>query len=103
MTFVGLPLRIPNLTKIYNVSPGYLHCLALDQHGRVLSAGSNKYGELGRSSGRYDQFCFIKRPINAEGQKLFINMISAGNKVSFIFAEDGKLYSFGCKRLSLQS
>jgi len=48
MEDVKVPRPIKSLTNIAKVSCGYWHSLALTHDGRVLSAGYNKYGELGR-------------------------------------------------------
>ena len=53
---LAIPTKVANLTQIRTVAPGTWHCLALDNAGRVFSAGNNKNGELGRDGGTTSEF-----------------------------------------------
>ena len=44
--------RPPDGCKLVQVACGRRHTVVLDEHGRVWTVGDNKYGQLGRVSGR---------------------------------------------------
>ncbi len=52
--------RPPDGCKLLQVACGRRHTVVLDEHGRVWTVGDNKYGQLGRDSGRARDLSMIE-------------------------------------------
>lgn len=77
--------------NINQIISGWDHCLALDEHGKVLSWGSGQNGKLGHGNEENISVpCYISK---LENVKLIF--ISAGCEHSAAISEDHQLFTWG--------
>lgn len=91
-------VRIQTDEPIQNVSAGASFFLCLSKHGRLLSDGSNKYGELGRESNAvHSANQFSLKPVQwAPGESHErISAFSCGAKHALAVLEDGRVFAWG--------
>mmetsp|Transcript_7790 Transcript_7790/g.9391 ORF Transcript_7790/g.9391 Transcript_7790/m.9391 type:complete len:132 (-) Transcript_7790:698-1093(-) len=74
---IDRPTKVAALKNIVEISAGYWHSLALDNRGKIFSAGNNKDGELGRE-GASSGFAEVASPEGVTFAQIF-----AGFSVSF--------------------
>jgi alpha-tubulin suppressor-like RCC1 family protein len=98
--------------RIINIACGWDHCLAIDEHGKVLSWGSGQNGKLGL--GTEDNIsipCYVpalseeeetpdpKKSTTTEAKVkskgLFVTHLSAGCEHTAVLTRDGEVYSWG--------
>ncbi|XP_019850124.1 PREDICTED: secretion-regulating guanine nucleotide exchange factor-like [Amphimedon queenslandica] len=91
---LNIPKHIPDLPKILKVACGWSHNLAIDEHGRLISWGSNKYGQLGgaQESGNTSLYIILdKAAFNSEP----VIDIGAGLRHSAAINGTGSLFTWG--------
>lgn len=86
------PIQSLENHTIIKLSCWNMHVLALDSEGRVFSAGSNDYGELGISSNESIINTFSQ--ITTISHKKIVH-ISAGDGYSLFVSSEGQLFSCG--------
>eukprot|EP01084_Bolivina_argentea_P058608 107020_1 len=90
--------HIKQMINITKIATGRDHSLCLNSDGKVLSLGSNYYGQLGL--GTHDDYSHIE----PELIPLFIQLnvviidIACGTSHSVVLSNDGKVYTFGSNR-----
>ena len=84
VTKINTPIE--GLTNIARISCGEAHILALNPDGTVYSHGTNTYGECGTAT---------TGAINAKEVECDIYNISAGNQISILKDNNGKVYVLG--------
>ena len=84
--FSNMPLLIPNIYNIKQISNGYHHSLLLTKNGQVYALGYNKHGQLGLND-KIDRN--IPTLINTISCK--IEEISSGSSHSLILTNNGKI------------
>ena len=77
--------EITGLSEIAKVSCGTEHCVALNVYGSVYAWGTNTYGECGTGTSEN----VVQRYIGTN-----IRDISAGNQISILESNTGKVYVF---------
>ncbi len=91
------PVVVPGAERIVQVSIGASHVLALREDGRILSWGSNKYGQLGRQP---VQETVLDTPALVEGIDDAV-LVSAGDfPVSMAVRRDGSLWVWGSRNMA---
>ena len=84
-----VPILIPELNNIIQISAGGFHSLVLDNNGKVYSFGYNSEGQLGLGN-ENDEL----NPKLIELEDYIVD-ISAGNYHSLLLSSGGDVYSFG--------
>lgn len=91
------PVVVPGAERIVQVSIGGSHVLALREDGRILSWGSNRYGQLGRQP---VQETVLDTPALVEGIDDAV-LVSAGDfPVSMAVRRDGSLWVWGSRNMA---
>ena len=86
---VALPSRIPNLTKIKEISCGYNFTVCINRVGELWSFGRNNYGQLGTgNTTNYN----IPQKI---GEIPLVRSVTCGCDHTLIITNDSKLWSCG--------
>jgi alpha-tubulin suppressor-like RCC1 family protein len=99
-----VPVRLMgfNDEKIKSIACGSMHSMALTEKGDVYSWGFNKYGQLGIGNTKNQNHPIridIKTQDFASIEK--IEMISCGQKHSFLLANNGNIFTFGKNYLKI--
>ncbi len=101
--------------KIIHIACGWDHCLAVDEHGKVLSWGSGQNGKLGLGTEENVSLpCYIptfdsddecnnpkdakKDNLGAKNEpkkRLFVTHLSAGCEHTAVLTRDGDVYAWG--------
>jgi len=99
----------PLFLKVVGVSTSYMHALVLTDDGRVYSYGDGRKGQLGHGdevlveqSHLDDEAPHAINLRRIEGPNKKVVGISAGDERSFVWTDNGEIYSFGngkCGRL----
>ncbi len=91
------PVVVPGADGIVQVSIGASHVLALRNDGRVLSWGSNKYGQLGRQP---VQEAALDTPALVEGIDDAVHVSAGDFMVSMAVRRDGSLWVWGSRNMA---
>jgi alpha-tubulin suppressor-like RCC1 family protein len=86
-----LPVRVPGVSGVVQVSTSGAHVLALTRDGRVMTWGSNHYGALGRAPRQ-------ELPIDEAGEVPNLRdvmAVAAGSGVSTALNRDGTVWVWG--------
>ena len=95
------PTLIPDFNNIIDISAGKQHSLFLDQYGIVYSCGRGSYGQLGLGITNTEYYSFpqeISNFVDINNNELSnpkIIKLSAGNNLSILLDNLGKVYSCG--------
>jgi len=95
------PTLIPDFNNIIDISAGKEHSLFLDQYGIVYSCGRGSYGQLGLGINNTEYYSFpqeISNFVDINNNELSnpkIIKLSAGNNLSILLDNLGKVYSCG--------
>jgi len=85
------PTAVSDLYNIKSVSAGFDHTYVLSRDGKVLSFGSNEYGQLGL--GKIEESCVFS-PMNVKTCGL-INSVAAGDYHALFLSVDGSVMACG--------
>ncbi|XP_071962809.1 serine/threonine-protein kinase Nek9-like isoform X2 [Antedon mediterranea] len=77
---------------VTQVSAGETHSAVIDEFGRLLTFGSNKYGQLGVGDfKKRSTICEISRRLGGK----MVARVSCGNEFTVVSTSDNHIYSFG--------
>ncbi len=85
-----VPTEVPSIQDAIAVGPGFDHSLVLLEDGRVVSFGSNEYGQLGYTTPEPTSNTPALVPDLAS-----IVQVAAGSDVSFALTSEGQVYAWG--------
>ncbi|KAK7142942.1 hypothetical protein R3I94_012326 [Phoxinus phoxinus] len=85
-------VRLLSRFKIHFISPGKAHTGAIDERGRLVTFGCNKYGQLGVKDFRKHQG--VKVLVGAFGGKA-VSKVSCGDGFTIAATEDNQIFAWG--------
>lgn len=101
-THTPTPVRALRSYKLVSISSGKSHSAAIDEFGRLLTFGSNKYGQLGvRDNKPRDNPCLVRGDLNGK----IVMLCSCGDGFTVAATKDNQLFSWGLSdngRLGIQ-
>jgi len=86
-----VPVLIPSLSKIIQVSRGYSNCLALARNGKFYSWGDNTFGQLGIGT----DISSSRVPLLIPSLSKIIQVSCGGNNHCLVLTSNDKVYSWG--------
>ncbi|XP_031436432.1 serine/threonine-protein kinase Nek9 isoform X2 [Clupea harengus] len=97
--YQGVPYTItPTLVKqlarfkIHSIAPGKTHTAAIDERGRLMTFGSNKYGQLGvKDFKKHQGVQLLVGPFGGKG----ITKVSCGDGFTVAATEDNQIFAWG--------
>jgi alpha-tubulin suppressor-like RCC1 family protein len=89
------PRVVEGIGKTFDIACGDYHCCALQKEpNRLMTWGSNGYGQLG--SNLYPKDFFTETPVGTHFEG--IKQVACGGLFTMVKLRDGSVYAWGCNR-----